>query len=229
MAYIAGTGLVAGERKSITVNVDKITLAMIEENALQSSNYTDNELNLQKTLLSKDIGSNYDLITTVNDFVGFTSDLGTLGDKGTDLFEILKVITFLTNISITKDPIENEYVGEVNGLKYITINSSYPIPYDLVRAFHEDPVPGLDHPLMNVYARINSTELDIVVPFLVKIIDEHELRLCGTEFNNAIGYASVIERVGKWIFKYTFKPFGKKNAKNCLKHSLLFLDSHMEQ
>ena len=48
MSYIAGTGLVAGERKSQVFHVDKITPAMIEENALQSSNHTDNELNIQR-------------------------------------------------------------------------------------------------------------------------------------------------------------------------------------
>ena len=71
----------------------------------------------------------------------------------------------------------------------------YPVPYDLLRACHEDAFPGLDRPLMNVSARINSTELDIIVPFLVKIVDEHEVRLCGNEFNNAIGYSSKVEKV----------------------------------
>jgi len=32
-------------------------------------------------------------------------------------------------------------------------------------------------------ARIDSTELDIVVPFLGQIVDEHELGLCGNEWN----------------------------------------------
>ena len=48
---------------------------------------------------------------------------------------------------------------------------------------------------MNVSARINSTEFDIVVPFLVKIVDEPEVRLCGNEFNNAIGYSSKMEKL----------------------------------
>ena len=88
MSYAAGMGLVASEMNSKAVNVDKIMLAMIQEHALQSSNYTDNELNIQKSLLTKDIGDNRDFITTVNNFVGLTDNLGALGDKGTDLFEI---------------------------------------------------------------------------------------------------------------------------------------------
>ena len=64
-----------------------------------------------------------------------------------------------------------------------------------MRAFHEDAFPGLDRPLMNVSARIYSTELDIIVAFLVKIVDEHEVRICGNEFNNAIGYSSKVEKV----------------------------------
>jgi len=133
--------------------------------------------------------------------VGFTDNLGALGDEGTDLFNFLELIAFSTNISITKDPVENEYVSVVNGLNYITVNPTYPIPYDLVGAFHEDAFSGLDHPLMNVYARISSTELDIVVHFSVKIGGEHELRLCGNEFNNAIGYSSMIEKVAFWVYK----------------------------
>ena len=59
--------------------------------------------------------------------MGFTDNLGALGDEGTDLFNFLELIAFSTNISITKDPVENEYVSVVNGLNYITVNPTYPI------------------------------------------------------------------------------------------------------
>ena len=125
-----------------------------------------------------------------------------------------KFTVFSTKKSITKDPVE--YVSKVNSLKYITVNSTFPFPYDLVRAFHEDAFPGLDHPSMNVYARMNSTELDIVVSFLIKIVDEHELRIRANEFNGAIGYSSII---GELLFGYinmVLNRLGKKSPKNGL-------------
>jgi hypothetical protein len=51
MSYIAGTGLIAGQRKQvITLNVDKLTLDIIAKNALDSSNYTQTENETQNIL-----------------------------------------------------------------------------------------------------------------------------------------------------------------------------------